>query len=149
MKILPMVSTRWNEFRSFTEKKNKYHLYLQLVNNWEVSRTEATSMKVKSHATWWVWVRRLAISNNYYLSDETLDRRFCLTENFKYFFPRYIYFSELFTTQSHLLTTLRNKPFETSIFSFSHNVFYPSQTKFQIFSRISFGVCNCLQFRPV
>ena len=47
----------------------------------------------------------------------------------------------LFTAQSGLLMTLNEKAFEnivgegenagiTSIFSFSHNVFYPSQKKF-------------------
>ena len=36
---------------------------------------------------------------------------------------------------------------ETSIFSFSHNVFYSSKNKFHIFSRIFFVVCNCFQFR--
>ena len=36
----------------------------------------------------------------------------------------------------------REKILVTSIFSFSHNVFYPSQNKFQLFSRIYFVVCN-------
>ena len=52
-----------------------------------------------------------------------------------------------FTTQSRLLMTLRDllktlwekeKMLETSIFSFSHNIFYPLQNKFQFFSCISF-----------
>ena len=48
-----------------------------------------------------------------------------------------------FTTQSRLLTTLWKKPFEnmwekekmlvTSIFSYCHNVFFPSLNKFQFF----------------
>ena len=37
----------------------------------------------------------------------------------------------------------------TSIFSFSHNVFYPTQNKFQFFSHIYFVVCKCFQFGPV
>ena len=34
----------------------------------------------------------------------------------------------------------------TSIFSFSHNVFYPSQNKFQFFSHIEFVVCKSFRF---
>ena len=37
----------------------------------------------------------------------------------------------------------------TSIFSFSCNVFNPSQNKYQFFSQIYFVVCKCFQFRPV
>ena len=37
----------------------------------------------------------------------------------------------------------------TSIFSFSHNVFYSSETKFEIFIHIYFVVCKCLQFGPI
>ena len=37
----------------------------------------------------------------------------------------------------------------TSIFSFFHNVFYPSKIKFQFFSHIYFVVCKCFQFGPV
>ena len=35
----------------------------------------------------------------------------------------------------------------TSIFSFSHNIFYPSKIKFQIFGCIYmyFVICNCFQ----
>ena len=55
-----------------------------------------------------------------------------------------------FTTQSRILMTLKKKPFEntvgkqekmlvTSIFSFFHNVFYPSQNKCQIFTHVYFG----------
>ena len=36
-----------------------------------------------------------------------------------------------------------------SIFLFSHNVFYPSQTKFQFFIHIYFVICKSLQFGPV
>ena len=48
--------------------------------------------------------------------------------------------------------TLKRKPFEnivTSIFSFSHNVFYSSQNKFQFFCDIYFVICKCFQFGPV
>ena len=31
VKILPMVFTRWNKFRSFTEKKKKYSVYFMLL----------------------------------------------------------------------------------------------------------------------
>ena len=58
-----------------------------------------------------------------------------------------------------LLTTLNHRAFEniaekgkmlvSSIFSFSHNVFYPSQTKFELFIHIFFVVCECFQFGPV
>ena len=37
----------------------------------------------------------------------------------------------------------------TNIFSFSHNVFYHSQNKFQFFSYIFIVVCKCFQFGPV
>ena len=37
----------------------------------------------------------------------------------------------------------------TSIFSFSHNVFYPSQTKCEFFIHIYCVVCKCFQFGPV
>ena len=66
---------------------------------------------------------------------------------------------ELFTTQSRLLTTLKQKPFEniwknvkmlvTSILSFSHNVFYPSQNKALFLIYIYFVICNCFEFGPV
>ena len=36
----------------------------------------------------------------------------------------------------------KEKVLENSIFSFSHNVFYPSQMKFQFFSHICFVICN-------
>ena len=59
----------------------------------------------------------------------------------------------LFTTQSRLLMTLRQsallktlwekeKMLVTSIFSFSHNVFYSSQNKFQVFSHIHSVICK-------
>ena len=65
-----------------------------------------------------------------------------------------------FTAQSRLSTTLKKKPFEnivgngenagiTSIFSFSHNVFYSSRNKFHFFSYIYFVVCKCFQYGPV
>ena len=64
-----------------------------------------------------------------------------------------------FTTQCWLLTTLGKRPFETlwkkekmlvtSIFSFSHNVFYPSLNKYQFFCHIYYVVCKCFQFRQV
>ena len=66
----------------------------------------------------------------------------------------------LFTTQSRLLTALKKRPLlktlwekekmlVTSIFSFSHNVFYPFQTNFIFFIHIYFVVCKCFQFRPL
>ena len=36
----------------------------------------------------------------------------------------------------------------TIIFSFSHNVFYPSQKEFLFWSYIYFVVCKCFQFGP-
>ena len=36
----------------------------------------------------------------------------------------------------------------TSIFSFSHDVFYPSQNKFHIFIHVYFVVCTCFQLGP-
>ena len=38
----------------------------------------------------------------------------------------------------------KEKILVSSIFSFSHNVFYSLQTKFQIFIHIYFVVCECL-----
>ena len=35
---------------------------------------------------------------------------------------------------------------ETSIFSFSKNVFYPFQNKFQCLSHIKLVVCKCFEF---
>ena len=66
----------------------------------------------------------------------------------------------LFTIQNHdfqrpciksPLKTLweKEKMLVTSIFSFSHNVFYPSQNKLQLFNYIYFVVCKCFQFGPV
>ena len=64
-------------------------------------------------------------------------------------------------TLYHTIPTFNKlgKPFEnivgkgentgTSIFSFSHNVFYLSQNKFQFFSHIYFVVCKCFQFQTV
>ena len=49
------------------------------------------------------------------------------------------------------LKTLKEKEkmLVTSIFSFSNNVFYPSQYKFQLFSHIYFVICKFFQFGPV
>ena len=43
----------------------------------------------------------------------------------------------------------KEKMLVTSIFSFSNNVFYPSENKFQFFSHIWFVVCKCFQFGPL
>ena len=50
-----------------------------------------------------------------------------------------------------LLKTLweKEKMMVTSIFSFSHNVFYPSQNKLQFLSHIYFIVCKNFQLGPV
>ena len=50
-----------------------------------------------------------------------------------------------------LLKTLweKEKMLVTSIFSFSHNVFYPFQNKFQFFSHVYFVVFQCFHFGPV
>ena len=55
--------------------------------------------------------------------------------------------------------TLRKGPFEniegkekmlvTSIFSYSHNVFYPSKNIFQLSNHIYFIICKCFQLGPV
>ena len=57
-----------------------------------------------------------------------------------------------FTTQSHLLTTLKMKPFENivrkgenafnSIFSISHNIFYYSKNKFHFLSTFILSSAN-------
>ena len=54
--------------------------------------------------------------------------------------------------------TSKNKSFEnivgkgemlvTSIFSFSHNAFFPFQNKFQFFSQIEFVIRKWFQFGP-
>ena len=41
------------------------------------------------------------------------------------------------------------KTLENSIFSSSHNVFYPFQTKFQFFIHIYFVICKCFEFGSV
>ena len=66
---------------------------------------------------------------------------------------------ELFTTQSRLLTTPTEKPFENIVgkgenagyhhFLFISQCFYPSQNKFQIFSAVYFVICTCFQLGPV
>ena len=74
----------------------------------------------------------------------------------RFFFCQIAGFCLLFTTQSWLLTTLKKSLLETlwekekilvtSIFSFSHNVFYPSQNKFHCFIHIYYVICkwfNC------
>ena len=43
----------------------------------------------------------------------------------------------------------KEKMLVTSIFSFSHNVFYPSQKEFLYLSYIYCVVCKCFQFGPV
>ena len=50
--------------------------------------------------------------------------------------------------EGSLLKTLweKEKMLVTSIFSFSHNVFYPFQNNFQFLSQFYFAVCNCFQF---
>ena len=50
-----------------------------------------------------------------------------------------------------LLKTLweKEKMLVPSIFSLSHNVFYPFRNKFQFLSPIHFVVCKCFQFAPV
>ena len=64
-----------------------------------------------------------------------------------------------YLTLCHTIPTFNNpesKPFEyivekekmlvTSIFSFSHNVFYPLQSNFLFFRHIYFVVCKCFNF---
>ena len=48
----------------------------------------------------------------------------------------------------NLLKTLweKEKMLATSIFSFSHNIFYPSQDKFPFLSHIYFVICKSFQF---
>ena len=64
------------------------------------------------------------------------------------------------TIQSRLVMILRKKAFEKklwkkekmlliSIFSFSFNVYYPSQSKIQVNIHIYFVGCGCFQFGPV
>ena len=50
-----------------------------------------------------------------------------------------------------LLKTLweKEKMLVTSIFSFSHNVFYSSRHKFQFLSHNYFVICKCFEFGPV
>ena len=50
--------------------------------------------------------------------------------------------------ESSILKALweKEKVLVTSIFSFSHKVFYPYQSKFQFLSHIYFVVCKCFQF---
>ena len=50
-----------------------------------------------------------------------------------------------------LLKTLweKEKMLVTSIFSFFHNVFYPSQNKFHLCSHIYFVICKCFPLGPV
>ena len=67
---------------------------------------------------------------------------------------------KLITTQYRVLTNLeeqqdfwkhfgkKEKMLVTSIFSFSHNVFYLSQSNFQWLIHIYFVVCKCFQFGP-
>ena len=57
----------------------------------------------------------------------------------------------LSTLERGLLETLweKEKMLVSSIFSFSHNVFYPSQNIFQNFNHISIFVCKRFQFRQV
>ena len=43
----------------------------------------------------------------------------------------------------------RRKILVIRIFPYSHNVFYPFQTKFQFFSHFYFVVCKCFQSGPV
>ena len=52
-----------------------------------------------------------------------------------------------FPLQRSLLNTLweKDKMLVNSIFSFSHNVFYPSQNTFQSFSHVYFIICTCFQ----
>ena len=51
---------------------------------------------------------------------------------------------EFFTTQSRLLTPPEKEA--TTIFSFSHNVFYSFQNKFQFLCHINFAIYKYLQF---
>ena len=48
-----------------------------------------------------------------------------------------------------MIGELEEKMLVTSIFTFSHNVFYPYGHKFQFLSHICFVVCKCIQFRQV
>ena len=53
-------------------------------------------------------------------------------------------------SEGSLLKTLweMEKMLETVIFSFSHNVFYPSIHNFHFLTQIYFVVCKCFQFGP-
>ena len=43
----------------------------------------------------------------------------------------------------------KEKMLVTSIFSFSYDVFYPSQNKIQFLNQVYFFICKCFQFGPV
>ena len=42
----------------------------------------------------------------------------------------------------------KEKMLETSIFSFSHSVFYPIEDRNHPFNNIYFVICKCIQFGP-
>ena len=44
---------------------------------------------------------------------------------------------------------IKEKMLITTMFSFSHNVFYPSQSKFQFFGHVYLVVCKRFEIEPV
>ena len=94
----------------------------------------------------WEWVNSLINKRIIDLPEfkAYADNKMNANQNMKFVFL-------LFTTQSQLLTALKRKAFENSIFFFSHNVLNSSHNNLQVLSHtgIYFAVCQCFHFERV
>ena len=101
------------------------------------------TIQIKTRGPWWHCIAPLADTWNPFITNITIRGNWFnpLPHNPDFLLP----------AEKSLLKTLweKEKMLVTSIFSFTHNVFYPSQNKFQFFIYIYFVICKSFQFGQV
>ena len=109
-------------------------LYFSLSRSDITESGECTSFSCKSFSF------EMSLFMGFYFSSEFLSTFIAFSDQW------YKPFQHLWKRK--LLKTLweKEKMLVTSIFSFSHKVFYSSQHKFQFLSQIYFVVCKCFEF---
>ena len=88
-------------------------------------------------------MEKMLITSVFAISHEfsTLPKKYCINS-----LPHKFNFNDPENNHIQKTSWEKEKLLVTSIFSFSQNVFYSFQRKFQILSRIYFDVCKCFQF---
>ena len=125
-------------------KETHHHITLFWIYKNLVCQTSNWSTKYNGSLT----PKKLAISNTFSAFARELQRPSCIVTSCRCIssLPYNPDFQRPW--ESSLLKTLweKEKMLVTSIFSFSHIVFYPSQIKFPFFGHIYFVVCKCFEF---